>query len=51
MNEKLSLLQEILASPPNNVTVFVSFNGDNSLTAVLLLAAVVATLIVLMRNR
>lgn len=50
MNEKLSLTQEIVASPPENVTILVSFNGDNSLVSVLLLAVVV-TVVVKMLDR
>ena len=50
MQEMLPLPQEIVASPPENVTIFVSFNGDNSLVAVLLLAVLV-TLVVKMLDR
>lgn len=50
MREKLTLLRENLASSPENVAIFVSFEGDNSLVALLFLAVMV-TVVVKMRDR
>ena len=49
MREKLTLLRENLASSPENVAIFVSFEGDNSLVALLFLAVMV-TVVVKMRD-
>lgn len=49
MREKLTLLQENLASSPEYVAIFVSFEGDNSLVALLFLAVMV-TVVVKMRD-
>lgn len=46
---KLTLLQENLASSPEYVAIFVSFEGDNSLVALLFLAVMV-TVVVKMRD-